>query len=167
MRGLAKRKAPPTLTHVKQEITPRVAGKQRGHPPGHSQTERTMVNIKNFLTTKKERSAAQAFNLAVHAWMNRRGDADSVVARFDNADYAEGMRDAYSDALLQVSGAGKDKHFGLPEMKPRTLNEVVEGMKDWLKYLKKTEGDGKTHYLKGHYLAGYSDALSEIASLAS
>lgn len=129
--------------------------------------ERTVVNIKNFLTTKKERSAAQAFNLAVHAWINRRGDADSVAARFDNADYAGGMYDAYSEALFRVSGAGKDKHFGLPEMRPHTLNEVVEGMKDWVTYLKKTEGDGNTHYLRGHYLAGYSDALEEIASLVS
>lgn len=126
-----------------------------------------MVNIKNFLTTKKERSAAQAYKLAVHAWMNLRGDADNVLARFDNASYAEGMHDAYSEALLRVSGAGKDKNFGLPEMSPHALNEVVEGMKGWLKYLRKTQGDGKTHYLKGHYLAGYSDALAEIASLAS
>lgn len=126
-----------------------------------------MVNIKNFLITKKNKSAAQAFNLAVHAWMNRRGDADSVAARFDNADYAEGMYDAYSEALFRVSGADKDKNFGLPEMKPHTLNEVVEGMKGWIQYLKKTEGDGKTNYLRGQYLAGYSDALSEIASLAS
>lgn len=126
-----------------------------------------MVNIKNFLTTKKERSAAQAYKLAVHAWIHRGGDADNVLARFDNANYAEGMYDAYSEALLRVSGAGKDKNFGLPEMSPHALNEVVEGMKGWLKYLRKTEGDGKTHYLKGHYLAGYSDALAEIASLAS
>ena len=126
-----------------------------------------MVNIKNFLTTKKERSAAQAYKLAVHAWIHRGGDADNVLARFDNANYAEGMYDAYSEALLRVSGAEKDEHFGLPEMNPHTLNEAVEGMKGWLKYLRKTEGDGKTHYLKGHYLAGYSDALAEIASLAS
>lgn len=126
-----------------------------------------MVNIKNFLTTKKEKSAAQAHKLAVHAWIHRVGDVDNVLARFDNASYAEGMYDAYSDALLRVSGADKDKHFGLPEMKPHTLNEVVEGMKGWIQYLKKTEGDGKTRYLKGSYLAGYSDALSEIASLAS
>lgn len=126
-----------------------------------------MVNIKNFLTTKKDKSAAQAFNLAVHAWMNTRGNADSVAARFDNADYAEGMYDAYNEALFRVSGADRDKNFGFPEMKPHALNEVVEGMKGWLQYLKKTEGDGKTHYLRGHYLAGYSDALSEIASLAS
>ena len=126
-----------------------------------------MVNIKNFLTTKKDRSAAQAYKLAVHAWIHRGGDADNVLARFDNANYAEGMYDAYSEALLRVSGAGKDKHFGLPEMNPHALNEAVEGMKGWLKYLRKTEGDGKTHYLKGHYLAGYSDALAEIASLAS
>lgn len=126
-----------------------------------------MVNIKNFLTTKKDKSAAQAHSLAMHAWVNTKGGADNVAARFENASYAEGMYEAYSEALLRVSGAGKDKHFGLPEMKPHTLNEVVEGMKDWLQYLKKTEGDGKTHYLKGHYLAGYSDALAEIASLAS
>ncbi len=126
-----------------------------------------MVNIKNFLITKKNKSAAQAFNLAVHAWIHRGGDADNVLARFDNANYAEGMYDAYNEALFRVSGAGKDEHFGLPEMKPHTLNEVVEGMKDWVTYLKKTEGDGKTHYLRGHYLAGYSDALAEIASLVS
>lgn len=126
-----------------------------------------MVNIKNFLTTKKERSAAQAHKLAVHAWINTGGNADNVSARFDNASYAEGMHAAYSEALLRVSGAGKDEHFCLPEMSPHALNEVVEGMEGWIQYLKKTEGDGKTHYLKGHYLAGYSDALSEIASLAS
>lgn len=125
-----------------------------------------MVNVKNFLTTKKDKSAAHAHNLAVSAWVGG-GNAENVQARFDNVNYAEGMHDAYSEALFRVSGADKDKHFGLPEVKPHTLNEVVESMKDWLKYLKKTEGDGKTHYLRGRYLAGYSDALSEIASLAS
>lgn len=125
-----------------------------------------MVNIKNFLTMKKERSAAQAFNLAVDAWMSKGGNADIVAARFDNADYAEGMYHAYNEALFRISGAGKDEHFGLPEMKPHTLNEVVKGMKDWVTYLKKTEGDSKT-YPRGRYIDGYSDALSEIASLVS